>query len=95
MAVMLAIMLVMVKRAVDLSFRHMAATHLHPLGIGVVVVGVGLTLRASLGDIPGPLLLAITLGVLLASSFPVLLLHKRRVLGSYNVALLRRTEGGL
>jgi O-antigen/teichoic acid export membrane protein len=95
MAVMLVVTLVIVKRAIALSFRRVAATHLRPLGISVAVLGVGLTLRASLADIPGPLLLVITLTVLLASVVPVILVLKRRVLGSYDVALLRRTLGGL
>jgi teichuronic acid exporter len=95
MAVTLAIMLVIVKRAIDLSLHRVAATHLHPLAISVAVLGVGLTLRVSLADIPGPLLLVITLVVFLASLLPIIFLQKRRVLGSYNVALLRRTVGGL
>jgi teichuronic acid exporter len=95
MALMLALMLAIVKRAIDLPFRRVAATHLHPLGISVAVVGVGMTLKASLPDTPGPLLLSITLVVLLASLLPLILFQKRRVLGSYAVAFLRRPEGGL
>jgi teichuronic acid exporter len=95
MAVMLVIMLVIVKRAIDLSFHRMAATHLHPLAISVVVLTVGMTLRASFADLPGPLLLGVALVVLLAALFPFILFHKRRVLGPYNIALLRRMQGGL
>jgi O-antigen/teichoic acid export membrane protein len=95
MSVMLAIMLVIVKRAIDLSFHRIAATHLRALAISVAVLTVGMTLRASLGDIPGPLLLGIALVVLLAASFPFILFQKGRVFGPYNIALLRRTQGGL
>jgi C4-dicarboxylate transporter len=94
MAVVLAIMLAIVKRAIGLSFYRLAATHLQPLGISVAVLGVGMTLKASLADTPGPVLLVIALVVLLASLSPVILLQKRRFLGSYDVAFLRRTQGG-
>jgi O-antigen/teichoic acid export membrane protein len=95
MAAMLGIMLVIVKHAIHLPLRRMAAAHLQPLAITVAVLAVGMTLKASLADTPGPVVLVIALVVLLASLSPVILFQKRRFLGSYNVAFLRRTEGGL
>ena len=95
MAVVLAIMLVLVKRAIGLSFYRMAATHLQPLAISVAVLALGTTLKASLANTPGPVVLVIGFVVLLASVSPVILFQNRRFLGSYNVAFLRRTQGGL
>jgi PST family polysaccharide transporter len=95
LALVLAIMLAVVMRDIDLPMHRVAAVHLQPLVLSAAVVAVGMTLKASLTNIPDPLLLVVTLVVLLASLLPILLVQKRRVLGSYNVALLRRTEGGL
>ena len=95
MALMLAIMLLIVKLAIDLSFRRVAAAHLRPLGISVAVLAVGLTLKTSLADIPDPLLPVITLVVLVVPLLSIILFQKRRLFGSYYIALLRRTEGGL
>jgi hypothetical protein len=94
MALVLAIMFVVVARDIELGLHRVAAVHLQPLVISGVVIAVGMTLKASLPDIPGPVLLAITFVVLLASLLPVLL-QKRRVIGFFNVAHLRRTEGGV
>jgi O-antigen/teichoic acid export membrane protein len=95
LALVVAIMFAVVTRDIDLSFHRLAAAHLQPVVISVAVLGVGLTLKASLADIPGPVLLAIALAVVLVSLLPLILIQKRRVLGSYNIALLRRMEGGL
>jgi len=95
MVLVLAIMFAVVTHDIELSFHRLAAVHLQPLVISVAVIGVGVTLKASLPDLPGPVLLAITLVVLLASLLPIIFFQKRRVLGPYNVALLRRTQGGL
>lgn len=95
LALVLAVMLAMVKRAVDISFRRLAATQLHPLAISAATLGVGLTMKLSLADIPGPGLLVMTLLVLIASFFLVALLNKKWVFGSHNIALFRRAQGGI
>lgn len=95
LALVLAIMFAIVARDVDLSFHRLAAAHLQPVVLSMAVLGVGATVKASLADVPGPVLIVITLVVLLVALLPVIVLHKRRALGSYDVALLRRPEGGL
>jgi O-antigen/teichoic acid export membrane protein len=95
MAVVLGVMFVVVARDIDLALHRLAAVHLRPLVISGTVLGVGGTLKASLADISGPALLAITLVVLLAGLLPIILLQKKRGLASYHPALSRRTQGEL
>jgi O-antigen/teichoic acid export membrane protein len=95
MALVLGIMFVVVARDIDLALHRVAAVHLQPLVISAAVLGVGGTLKASLADISGPALLAITLVVLLAGLLPIILFQRKRVRGSYHHALTRRTQGEL
>jgi O-antigen/teichoic acid export membrane protein len=95
MALVLAIMYFVVARDIDLAWHRLVAVHFQPLVLSGVILGVGMTLRLSLANVSGPIQLAITLTVLLAGLFPIILFQKRRVLGSYNVTLHRRPHGNL
>jgi O-antigen/teichoic acid export membrane protein len=95
MALVLAVMFVVVARDIDLGLHRVAAVHVQPLLISAAVLAVGMTLKVSFADIPDFLPLVITLVVLLGSFLPLILVQKRRVLGSYNIAALRRPGGGL
>ena len=95
MALVLAVMFVVVARDLDVGMHRVAAVHLQPLVIGAAVLTLGETLKVALADVPGPLLLAVTLAVLLAGLLPIVLLQKRSILASYRVAFSRRTNGGL
>jgi hypothetical protein len=87
LALVLTTMFAVLAHDIELSFHRVAAAHLQPAIVSVAVLGVGATLKASLADLPDPLLLVLTLAVLLASVLPVtLFLQKRRVLDSYNIA---------
>jgi PST family polysaccharide transporter len=95
LALVLVIMFAVVMRDIDLSLHRLAAAHVQSLAISAAVVGIGVALKASLAGLPGSVLLAVALVLVLGTLLPVILLHNRRVLGSYSVALLRRTEGGI
>jgi O-antigen/teichoic acid export membrane protein len=94
MVLVLAVMFVVVARDIDLGLQRLAAVHLQPLVISAAVLGLGETLKVSLVDIPGPLLLAVTVAVLVVVLLPIIF-QKRRVFASYRVALSRRTNGEL
>jgi PST family polysaccharide transporter len=95
LALVLAAMFVLVARDIELSLRRVAVAHVEPLLISAAVLGVGATLKVSLEDFSGAVLLAIAVVVLLAGLLPLIAVRKRKELYSYHVALLRRTEGGL
>ena len=56
MALMLGIMLIIVKHAIDLPLRRVAAAHVHPLVITAATSGLCLTVKALLPELPGPAL---------------------------------------
>jgi PST family polysaccharide transporter len=67
MAVVFAIMLVMVIRAIDLSFWGIVWVHLRPAAIGVIIVGIGMSLKIGLIDVPASVQFISTLAVLTIS----------------------------
>ena len=67
MASMLGIMLVIVKHAIDLPLRRVAAAHFRPLVVTAAASGLCLTVKALLPELPGPALVILTLLFLLSS----------------------------
>ncbi len=82
MASMLAIMLVIVKYAIDLPLRSVAAAHFHPLVVTAATSGLCLTVKALLPELPGPALLILTLALLLSSACAFVFFNQERVFGS-------------
>jgi PST family polysaccharide transporter len=80
-------MLALMKRVINISLQRLAATHLHPLAISLLIAGTGVALKSLLADMPGLIVLAATLVVLLASLFLIALFNQKWVFGSYGIAL--------
>ena len=94
MALMLAIMLIIVKHAIDLPLRRVAAAHARPLVITAAVSGLCLTVKALLPELPGPALVLLTL-VLLLSSFSVFVFFNReRLFGATGILAFHRPHIG-
>jgi O-antigen/teichoic acid export membrane protein len=94
MALMLAIMCIVVKHAIDLPLRHIAAAHFRPLVITAATSGVCLTVKALLPELPGAALLILTLLLVLTSFCVFVLFNQERVLGSHGVLAFHRPHNG-
>lgn len=94
MALMLAIMLVMVKHAIDLPFRRVAAAHFHPFVVTAAASSLCLTVKALLPEVPGPALVVLTLLLLLSSFFVFVFFNQERVFGSPRVLAFHRPHIG-
>jgi O-antigen/teichoic acid export membrane protein len=94
MALMLGIMLIIVKYAIHLPLRSMAAAHFHPLVITAAASGLCLMVKALLPELPGPALVILTLALLLASVCVFVLFNQERVFGSTRVLAFHRPHIG-
>jgi O-antigen/teichoic acid export membrane protein len=94
MALMLAIMLVMVKYAIDLPLRQVAAAHVQPFVITAAASGLCLAAKALLPGLPGPALVILTLALLLSSSCLFVFFNQERVFGSSGVLAFHRPHIG-
>jgi O-antigen/teichoic acid export membrane protein len=94
MAVMLGIMLIVVKHAIDLRFRSMAAVHFHPLVITAAVSCPCFAVKALLPALPGPALVILTLALLLASACLFVFFNQERVFGPNRALALHRPHIG-
>jgi O-antigen/teichoic acid export membrane protein len=94
MGVMLATMLIVVKHAIDLPLRRVAAVHFHPFVVTAAASGLCLTVKALLPEVPGPALVALTLLLLLSSFFVFVLFNQERVFGSPGVLAFHRPHIG-
>jgi O-antigen/teichoic acid export membrane protein len=94
MALMLGIMFVIVKYAIDLPLRSVAAAHLHPLVITAAASGVCLAAKALLPELPGPAVVMLTLALLLSSACIFVFFNQGRVLGLDGVLALHRPQKG-
>jgi O-antigen/teichoic acid export membrane protein len=94
LALMLGIMLIVVKHAIDLPLQRVAAVHLRPLVITAATSGLCLTVKTLLPELPGPALVLLTL-LLLVSSFSVFVfLNRESVLGFDGAIALHRPQKG-
>jgi O-antigen/teichoic acid export membrane protein len=94
MAFMLGIMLVIVKYAINLPLRSMAAAHFHPLGITAATSCLCLAVKALLSGLPGPALVIVTLVLLVSSTFVFVLFNQDRVFGSAKALAFHRPHIG-
>jgi O-antigen/teichoic acid export membrane protein len=94
MALMLGIMLILVKYAIDLPLRSMAAAHFHPVVITVAASGLCLAAKALLPGLPGPALVILTLALLLSSTCIFVFFNQERVFGSTRVLAFHRPHIG-
>ena len=94
MGVMLAMMLIVVKHAIDLPLRRVAAVHFHPLVVTVAASGLCLTVKALLPELPGPALVILTLLLLLSSFCVFVFYNQERVFGSQGILTLHRPHIG-
>jgi O-antigen/teichoic acid export membrane protein len=94
MALMLMIMLIIVKHAIDLPLRRVAAAHVQPLVITAAVSGLCLTLKALLPELPGPALVLLTLLLLLSSCSIFVFFQRERVFGFHGALALHRPQKG-
>jgi O-antigen/teichoic acid export membrane protein len=94
MALMLGIMLIIVKYAIDLPLRSMAAAHFQPLVITAAASGLCLTVKALLPELPGLALVILTLVLLLSSSCVFVFFNQERVFGSSRVLAFHRPHIG-
>jgi O-antigen/teichoic acid export membrane protein len=94
MAVMLGIMLMMVKHAIDLPLRSVAAAHVQPLLITAATSGLCLTAKALLSKLPGPALVMLALVLLLSATCIFVFFNQERVLGLGGTLALHRPRKG-
>jgi O-antigen/teichoic acid export membrane protein len=90
----LAIMLVIVKYAIDLPLRSVAAAHVRPLMMTAATSGLCLTAKALLPELPGPALVMLTLALLLSSTCIFVFFNQERVLGFDGALALHRPRKG-
>jgi hypothetical protein len=90
----LAIMLVIVKYAIDLPLRSVAAVHLRPLMMTAATSGLCLTAKALLPELPGFALLMLTLTLLVSSTCIFVFFNQERVLGFNGALALHRPHKG-
>jgi O-antigen/teichoic acid export membrane protein len=90
----LAIMLVIVKYAIALPLRSVAAAHLRPLMTTAATSGLCLTAKALLPELPGPALVIVTLVLLVSSTFVFVLFNQDRVFGSAKALAFHRPHIG-
>jgi O-antigen/teichoic acid export membrane protein len=94
MALMLGTMLIIVKHAIDLPLRRMAAAHAHPLVITAAASGLCLTMKVLLPELPGPALVLLALALLLSSACVFVFFNQERVFGSTGVLVFHRPHIG-
>jgi O-antigen/teichoic acid export membrane protein len=94
MAFVLAIMLIIVKRAIDLPLRSMAAAHLHALVTTAAASGLCLTVKALLPDVPSPALVILTLLLLLSSFGAFVFFNQESVFGSHRALAFHKPQNG-
>jgi O-antigen/teichoic acid export membrane protein len=81
LASMLAIMLILVKHAIHLPLRLVAAAHFQPLVITAAVGGLCLALKELLPELPGPALVLLTLLLLVSSACVFVFFNRERLFG--------------
>jgi len=95
MALMFGIVLIIVKFAIDLPFRSVAAAHFQPLVATAATSGLCLTVKALLPELPGSALVILTLLLLVSSLCVFVFFNQERVLGSpERLAFHRPHHGG-
>jgi hypothetical protein len=94
MALMLGVMLVIIKYAIHLPLRSIAAAHLYPLLVTAAASGLCLTLKALLPGLPGPTLVLLALALLLSSACVFAFFNQERVFGSSGVLAFNRPHIG-
>ena len=94
MALMLGVMLVIVKYAIHLPLRSIAAAHLYPLLVTAAATGLCLTLKALLPSWPGAAVLLLALALLLSSACAFVFFNQERVFGSRGVLAFNRLHIG-
>ena len=94
MALMLGIMLVIVRHAIDLPLRRVARAHFQPLVVTAAASGLCLAVRALLPELPGPALVILTLLLLLSSSLAFVFFNQERVFGPNGVLAFHRSHNG-
>jgi hypothetical protein len=90
----LGIMLVIVKYAIALPLRDVAAAHFYPLMVTAVTSGFCLAMKALLPEFPGPALLLLTLALLLSLACAFVFFNQERVFGSADVLAFPRPHIG-
>ena len=93
-ASMLGIILIIVKYAIDLPLRRVAAAHFQPLVVTAATSALCLTVKALLPELPGPALVIFTLLLLLSSLCVFVFLNQERVFGSQGILALNRPRIG-
>ena len=94
MALMLGVMLVIVKYAIHLPLRSIAAAHFYPLLVTAAASGLCLTLKALLPGLPGPALVLLAIALLLSSACVLAFFNQERVFGSRGILALNRPHIG-
>jgi O-antigen/teichoic acid export membrane protein len=94
MALMLGVMLVIVKYAIQLPLRSIAAAHFYPLLVTAAASGLCLTMKALLPELPGPALLLLALVLLLSSACTFVFFNQKRVFGSTGAFAFQRPHIG-
>jgi hypothetical protein len=94
LASMLGIMLVIVKHAIDLPLRNVAAAHFYPIVLTAATGGFCLAMKALLPELPGPALMLLTLALLLSSACAFVFFNQERVFGSTGVVAFPRPHIG-
>ncbi len=87
MALGYAIMIALAKRAIGLSLQRLVSTHLHPLGISLAIVAVGLTIEQLLPHLPGLLAPTLTLLMIAVTALVIVRFDKKWLIGPSNTAL--------
>jgi len=94
MALMLGVMLMIVKYAIHLPLRSVAAAHFYPLLVTAATGGLCLTVKGLLPELPGPALVILTLLLLLSSLCVFVFFNQERVLGSHGALALHKSHNG-
>jgi PST family polysaccharide transporter len=94
MALMLGILLMIVRYAIHLPLRSIAAAHFYPLLVTAAASGLCLTLKALLPAWPGTAVLFLALALLLSSACAFVFFNQERVFGSRGVLAFNRPHIG-
>jgi O-antigen/teichoic acid export membrane protein len=94
MGLMLPIMLVIVRHAIDLPLRRVAAAHFQPIVVTAAASGLCFTVKALLPELPGPALVMLTLLLLLSGSFAFVFFNQARIFGSGEILAFHRSDHG-
>ena len=94
MALMLGILLMIVRYAIHLPLRSIAAAHFYPLLVTAAASGLCLTLKALLPGLPGPALVLVALAMLLSSACILAFFNQERVFGSSGVLAFNKPHIG-